>query len=103
MNPTPFLAELTGSAVVVRLKWGMEYKGVLRSTDKHMNLQVKTSLPTFPSVSRRSNALFLCPTQLLNAEEFGSLLEAQVLAREWRQDYNHVRPSSPLGYRTPAE
>ncbi len=40
VNPTPFLAELTGSAVVVRLKWGMEYKGVLRSTDKHMNLQV---------------------------------------------------------------
>jgi small nuclear ribonucleoprotein (snRNP)-like protein len=57
VNPTPFLAELAGSAVVVRLKvsfflffrfvshccglkWGMEYKGVLKSTDKHMNLQV---------------------------------------------------------------
>lgn len=27
LNPTPFLAELTGSAVVVRLKWNnMEYK-----------------------------------------------------------------------------
>ena len=41
--------------------------------------------------------------ELLNAEEFGSLLEARVLAREWRQDYNHVRPHSALGYRTPAE
>jgi transposase InsO family protein len=41
--------------------------------------------------------------ELLNAEEFGSLLEARVLAREWRQDYNHVRPHSSLGYRTPAE
>ena len=41
--------------------------------------------------------------ELLNAEEFGSVLEAQVLAKEWRRDYNHVRPHSALGYRTPAE
>jgi putative transposase len=41
--------------------------------------------------------------ELLNAEEFGSLLEARVLAKEWKQDYNHVRPHSSLGYRTPAE
>lgn len=40
VNPTPFLGELTGSAVVVRLKWGQEYKGMLKSTDKHMNLQL---------------------------------------------------------------
>jgi transposase InsO family protein len=41
--------------------------------------------------------------ELLNAEEFGSELEARVLSEEWRRDYNHVRPHSPLGYRTPAE
>ena len=41
--------------------------------------------------------------ELLNAEEFGSLLEAKVLAKEWRRDYNHVRPHSSLGYRTSAE
>jgi putative transposase len=41
--------------------------------------------------------------ELLNAEEFGSVLEAKVLAREWRRDYNQVRPHSSLGYRTPAE
>jgi putative transposase len=41
--------------------------------------------------------------EFLNAEEFGSLLEARVLAREWKQDYNQVRPHSSLGYRTPAE
>lgn len=40
VNPTPFLLELTGNAVVVRLKWGQEYKGMLKSTDKHMNLQL---------------------------------------------------------------
>lgn len=41
--------------------------------------------------------------ELLNAEEFGSELEAQVLAKAWKQEYNHVRPHSSLGYRTPAE
>jgi putative transposase len=41
--------------------------------------------------------------ELLNAEEFGSLLEARVLAKEWRRDYNQFRPHSSLGYRTPAE
>ena len=41
--------------------------------------------------------------ELLNAEEFTSLLEARVLAKEWKRDYNHVRPHSSLGYRTPAE
>jgi len=30
VNPKPFLAELTGQDVVVKLKWGMEYKGELR-------------------------------------------------------------------------
>jgi putative transposase len=41
--------------------------------------------------------------ELLNAEEFGSVLEAKALAKEWRRDYNQVRPHSSLGYRTPAE
>lgn len=41
--------------------------------------------------------------ELLNAEEFANLLEAQVLGREWKQGYNHERPHSSLGYRTPAE
>jgi transposase InsO family protein len=41
--------------------------------------------------------------ELLNAEEFGSVLEAQVLAKGWRRDCNHVRPHSSLGHRTPAE
>lgn len=42
MNPTPFLLELTGQAVIVRLKWGnsMEYRGYLVSADSYMNLQL---------------------------------------------------------------
>jgi small nuclear ribonucleoprotein F len=41
VNPKPFLKEeLTGRTVVVKLKWGMEYKGVLVSVDNYMNLQL---------------------------------------------------------------
>lgn len=40
VNPKPFLGELTGQPVIVKLKWGMEYKGVLMSVDSYMNVQV---------------------------------------------------------------
>lgn len=41
--------------------------------------------------------------ELLEGEEFRSVLEARVLGREWKREYNEVRPHSALGYRTPAE
>jgi len=40
LNPKPFLKELTGKPVIVKLKWGMEYKGYLVSVDKYFNLQL---------------------------------------------------------------
>ncbi|KAI1792855.1 hypothetical protein LXA43DRAFT_886600, partial [Ganoderma leucocontextum] len=40
VNPKPFMQELTGKPVYVRLKWGLEYKGFLVSTDGYMNLQL---------------------------------------------------------------
>jgi transposase InsO family protein len=40
--------------------------------------------------------------ELLNREVFETLLEAKVLIERWRQEYNHVRPHSSLGYRPPA-
>lgn len=41
VNPKPFLADLTGKAVRVRLKWGQEYTGQLTSCDAYMNLQLE--------------------------------------------------------------
>ncbi len=41
--------------------------------------------------------------ELLNIEEFGSLLEAQVLVEAWRVEYNTYRPHSSLGGLTPSE
>nr|XP_053640692.1 small nuclear ribonucleoprotein F-like [Cherax quadricarinatus] len=40
INPKPFLNQLTGQAVIVKLKWGHEYKGILVSVDGYMNLQL---------------------------------------------------------------
>jgi len=41
--------------------------------------------------------------EFLNRELFTSLAEAQLLATEYRQEYNHRRPHSALNYRTPAD
>ncbi|CEO94939.1 Sm protein F [Plasmodiophora brassicae] len=43
VNPKPFLADLTGKPVAVKLKWGMEYRGFLVSTDAYMNLQLAST------------------------------------------------------------
>ncbi|XP_055808871.1 probable small nuclear ribonucleoprotein F isoform X2 [Solanum dulcamara] len=43
VNPKPFLNNLTGKPVMVKLKWGLEYKGYLVSVDSYMNLQLSIS------------------------------------------------------------
>jgi hypothetical protein len=46
INPKPFLNSLVGKSIIVRLKWGMEYKGHFKSVDGYMNLQVKKKTKT---------------------------------------------------------
>ena len=60
VNPKPFLTELTGSDVIVKLKWGMEYKGNL------------LSVPPFlcPYGSLRGFRHPLCPLGILNPLRF---------------------------------
>nr|WJH19436.1 SNRPF [Euglena gracilis] len=40
VNPKPFLADLVGKNVIVKLKWGMEYRALLVAVDSYMNLQL---------------------------------------------------------------
>ena len=41
--------------------------------------------------------------ELLNGEEFDSLLEARVVIDRWRQEYNSLRPHRGLGMMTPTQ
>ena len=41
--------------------------------------------------------------ELLNLEDFGTLLEAQVVVEAWRIEYNTYRPHGALGGFTPSE
>ncbi len=41
--------------------------------------------------------------ELLGIEIFTTLLEAKIMAEDYRQDYNQNRPHSSLGYKTPHE
>ena len=41
--------------------------------------------------------------ELLDREEFANLKEAKVLAKDYRDHYNHHRPHGALGYLTPTE
>jgi transposase InsO family protein len=41
--------------------------------------------------------------ELLAIEEFTTLLEAKIMAEDFRQDYNSYRPHSTLKYQTPDE
>jgi hypothetical protein len=50
VNPKPYLQELTGKVVNVRLKWGLQYRGYLISTDGFMNLQVRLNATALSSV-----------------------------------------------------
>jgi putative transposase len=40
--------------------------------------------------------------ELLGVEAFAPLLEAQVLVKDWRTEYNTTRPHSSLGWLAPA-
>ena len=68
MNPKPFLNGLSGQPVMVKLKWGMEYKGILMAVDSYMNLQVCITL-LFRIVYEINFRPFM-HNQLANTEEF---------------------------------
>lgn len=40
VTPSRFMKGLVGKPIIVKLKWGMEYRGFLLSTDAYMNVQL---------------------------------------------------------------
>uniref|UniRef100_A0AC34QKX2 Sm protein F n=1 Tax=Panagrolaimus sp. JU765 TaxID=591449 RepID=A0AC34QKX2_9BILA len=54
VNPKPFLNSLTGKPVVCKLKWGMEYRGILMAVDGYMNLQIANTEEYIDGVNQGS-------------------------------------------------
>jgi transposase InsO family protein len=64
-------------------------------------LYIKPGSPWQNAYSESFNSRFR--DEFLNRESFASVLEAKVLGKQYRQDYNHSRPHSALEYQTPVE
>jgi small nuclear ribonucleoprotein F len=66
VNPKPYLNDLTGKQVIVKLKWGQEYKGYLVSVDSYMNLQLASTEEYIDgqSVGALGEVRGKCPTQV---------------------------------------
>ena len=84
------MAELTGRAVLIwaaenNIDWHYIQPGKLQQNGYTESLNDKIR------------------DECLNEHWFGSLAEARQIIEDWRQDYNHVRPHSSLGYLTPME
>ena len=64
-------------------------------------LYIEPGSPWENAYSESFNSRF--EDELLNRETFTSVTEATVLVERYRLAYNHERPHSALGYRTPVE
>ena len=62
---------------------------------------IEKGRPQQNGICERFNGLMR--TELLNAEEFGSMTEANLLIREWVDHFNRRRPHGALGHKTPTE
>nr|UXY88074.1 small nuclear ribonucleoprotein E-like [Cryptomonas curvata] len=43
INPKNFLISLINKKILVRLKWGIEYKGILVSFDDYINIRISNT------------------------------------------------------------
>ncbi|KAL3150589.1 hypothetical protein ABBQ32_000397 [Trebouxia sp. C0010 RCD-2024] len=70
VNPKPFLNELTGKVVVVKLKWGMEYKGTWLTIPTFRPCPTGAGIPLLPAAGYLVSVDAYMNLQLANTEEF---------------------------------
>jgi putative transposase len=99
-----FLFELRGAPDYLRSDNGPEFIAEAVKTwlaESGVNtLYIEPGSPWENPYSESFNSRFR--DELLNRELFETLAEAKVLIEDHRLEYNHRRPHSALGYRTPA-
>ena len=99
------LTTLHGSPSFIRCDNGPEF--IAKSTRcflaeaKTQTLFIDPGSPWQNGYSESFNGRFR--DELLNLEIFASTLEARVLSKKWRRNYNEKRPHGALAYRTPKQ
>jgi putative transposase len=100
-----YLFEVRGVPQFIRSDNGPEFiAGAVKQWLKESGvgtLYIEPGSPWQNAYSESFNSRF--EDELLNREEFATLKEAKVLVEDYRREYNHRRPHSGLGYKTPAE
>ena len=66
-------------------------------------LFLRTSADFAPAGWAESTAESVFRESCLDREWFAHQREAKIVIEQWRWEYNHVRPHSSLGYRSPAQ
>jgi putative transposase len=99
------LVKVHGAPGHLRCDNGGEFiAGFLRQWLAHSGIQSRFIEPGSPwqnGINESFNGRFR--DECLNRELLANLLEAQWIARTFRDEYNEIRPHSTIGYRTPAE
>jgi putative transposase len=99
------LVEIHGAPLHLRCDNGAEFIAkYLQLWLRHAGVQTRYIEPGSPwqnGINESFNGRFR--DECLNRELLANLLEAQCVARSFRDDYNTLRPHSTLGYRTPDE
>ncbi|XP_015910274.1 uncharacterized protein [Parasteatoda tepidariorum] len=85
-NPKPFLLSLVGKEISVKLKWGMEYHGVLTCADAYLNLQLQDAEEYIDGASHgcMKELLIRC-NNILYIREY-TAPETSVIAKEEEED-----------------
>ena len=100
-----YLFEVRGVPQFIRSDNGPEFiAGAVKQWLKESGaetLYIEPGSPWENAYSESFNSRF--EDEMLNREEFATLKEAKVLVEDYRREYNHRRPHSSLGYKTPAE
>ena len=99
------LVELHGPPAHLCCDNGAEFiAGHLQEWLAHAGVQIRFIEPASPwqnGINESFNGRFR--DEALDRELLSNVLEAQCIARNFRDEYNTIRPHSTIGYRTPAE
>ena len=99
-----YLFELRGAPALLRSDNGPEFIAqAVRAWLKQSGVETLYIAPGSPWENAYSESFnSRLRDEWLNRELFETLAEAKVMTEDYRLDYNHRRPHSALGYRTPA-